>query len=201
MFGVEIQQRIRSIMEQIVRPVAERGLSPNVVSLLGLLFTGVAATVLGIGQLHWGGALILSSGIFDMFDGAVARVQKRTTKFGAFLDSTIDRYAEGLLFLGLIFHAMQSNRLSTSWMWIIVLAYCSAIFSLVVSYTRARAEGLGYECKVGLMERPERIILLGSGLLIGGETWLIWILGILAVTTGLTGIQRIVHVWRVSQTS
>jgi CDP-diacylglycerol---glycerol-3-phosphate 3-phosphatidyltransferase len=198
MFGAGVQRQARAVAEQIVRPVAAWGISPNVVSLLGLVFNGVAAGVIAVGLLRWGGALVLLAGIFDMFDGAVARAQQRTTRFGAFLDSTLDRYAEGMLFLGVILSALRVGHATSQENWIIALAYVAALFSLTVSYIRARAEGVGLECKVGLMERPERVILLGVGLLIGGASWLLWVLVILVVTTGFTGVQRIVHVWRQS---
>jgi len=198
MFGAGVQRQARAVAEQIVRPVAAWGISPNVVSLLGLVFNGVAAGVIAIGQLRWGGALVLLAGIFDLFDGAVARTQQRTTRFGAFLDSTLDRYAEGMLFLGVILSTFRVEHATSQETWIIALAYVAALFSLTVSYIRARAEGVGIECKVGLMERPERVILLGAGLLIGGASWLLWVLVVLVVTTGFTGVQRIVHVWRQS---
>jgi len=160
--------------------------------------------VIAVGLLRWGGVLVLLAGIFDMFDGAVARAQQRTTRFGAFLDSTLDRYAEGLLFLGVILSTFRVGsggpvpHVTSQQTWIIALAYVAALFSLTVSYIRARAEGVGLECKVGLMERPERVIVLGAGLLIGGSSWLVWVLAVLVVTTGFTGAQRIVHVWRQS---
>jgi CDP-diacylglycerol---glycerol-3-phosphate 3-phosphatidyltransferase len=198
MFGAQVQKQARSIAERIVRPIAALGLSPNVVTLTGLALTGVAAIVIGSGQLQWGGALVLFAGIFDMFDGAVARVQQKTTPFGAFLDSTLDRYAEGFLLLGVIISAIRVEQWTNTQSLVVILAYCAAIFSLVISYTRARAESLGFDCKVGLMERPERVLLLGAGLLFGGNAWLVWVLSVLVITTGFTGLQRIAYVWRVS---
>src|SRR5579875_1750637 len=198
MFGTQVQQRARSIAEQIVRPVAALRISPNMVSFAGLILNAVAARVIALGPLRWGGALVLFSGVFDMFDGAVARVQKKSSTFGAFLDSTLDRYAEGLLFLGIIFHATRVEHASGTLTTLLALAYGAAILSLIVSYTRARAEGLGMECKVGIMERPERVLLLGIGLLIGNEIGLLWMLVAFVVLTGFTGLQRIIHVWRTS---
>jgi CDP-diacylglycerol--glycerol-3-phosphate 3-phosphatidyltransferase len=198
MFGTQIQRQARSIVEQVVRPLAARGLSPNMVSLIGLALNAAAAAVIAAGPLRWSGACVLFAGIFDMFDGAVARVQRKTTLFGAFLDSTLDRYSEGLLFLGVVLYALRFEHDASARTWIIALAYSAALLSLIVSYTRARAEGLGLDCKVGLMERPERVILLGAGLLIGGQAWLLWVLVVFVLATGLTGVQRIIHVWRVS---
>ena len=198
MFGTEIQRQARSMVERIVRPVAALGISPNIVTFIGLALNGVAAAIIAAGSIRWGGAAILFAGIFDMFDGAVARVQQKTSLFGAFFDSTLDRYAEGALFLGIIIYASRFARSANDFTWIIALSYSAAILSLVVSYTRARAESLGLDCKVGIMERPERVILLGAGLLIGGANGILWVLVVMVVTVGITGLQRIVHVARVS---
>jgi CDP-diacylglycerol---glycerol-3-phosphate 3-phosphatidyltransferase len=201
MFGTQVQRRARSIAEQIVRPVAALRVSPNAISFVGLALNGVAALVIALGPLRWGGALVLFSGVFDLFDGAVARVQQKSSRFGAFLDSTLDRYAEGMLFLGIIIHATRVEHAGGTLTTVLALAYCAAILSLIVSYTRARAEGLGMECKVGIMERPERVLLLGIGLLIGNETGLLWMLVAFVVLTGFTGLQRIFHVWRTNATA
>lgn len=198
MFGPEVQRRARQMAEHVVRPFAALPISPNVVSLIGVALSGAAATAIALGPLRIGGICVLLASIFDMFDGAVARVQHKSSVFGAFLDSTLDRYAEGALLLGVILHAMRVEHAGTTLTWTVALAYVAAILSLVVSYTRARAEGLGLECKVGLMERPERVVLLGAGLLIGNDAWLLWVLVALVVTTGITGLQRILHVRHVS---
>jgi CDP-diacylglycerol---glycerol-3-phosphate 3-phosphatidyltransferase len=132
--------------------------------------------------------------MFDMVDGALARVRNQKTVFGAFFDSTLDRYSEGLVLLGIILFASTSTS-ATYRTWTIALAYTAGLGSLMVSYARARAEGLGLELKSGLMARPERVLLLAAGLLIGGEAWLPWTLLILAVTSVFTSVQRIVAVW------
>lgn len=195
MFGPEFQRQARLAAERVVRPLARLGLSPNIVSLLGLVLNGVAAAILAWGPLRWGGVMVLFAGIFDMADGAVARVQQTSSLFGAFLDSVLDRYAEGFVMLGLIVYALRQLHGGPQ-SWVITLAYLAALFSLLVSYTRARAEGLGLDCKVGLMERPERVIVLGLGVVIGGAAWLPWVLGVMVVATGFTGLQRIAYVWR-----
>ena len=107
MFGPQLQQQARAIAEKVVRPIAQIGISPDTISLLGIVFNGIAALVLATGSLRIGGALVLFAGVFDMFDGAVARVQQRTSLFGAFLDSTLDRYAEGAVLLGIAIDAMH----------------------------------------------------------------------------------------------
>ena len=195
MFGSRIQQQARRWAEMIVRPLAAIGVTPNVATFLGLLLSGLTAGVLATGQLRIGGALALVAGIFDMFDGALARVQNKKTTFGAFLDSTLDRYSEGLVLLGILLFEVGLPA-SITRTWIVGLTYVAALSSLMVSYAKARAEGLGLECKIGLMARPERVILLAVGLILGGQAWLLWTLGLLAVTSTATAVQRIVHVWQ-----
>ncbi len=198
MFGPKIQKQARSFAEKIIRPISHLGITPNMVSGIGMLLNVVAAIELAFGPLRIGGALILFAGVFDMFDGAMARVQQQTSLFGAFLDSTLDRYAEGAVLLGVIVHITLFEHAGSSALLLIILAYSAALLSLIVSYTRARAEGLGLDCKVGLMERPERVLLLGAGLLIGADSWLVWVLLVLAAATAFTGLQRIAHVYRQS---
>jgi CDP-diacylglycerol--glycerol-3-phosphate 3-phosphatidyltransferase len=195
MFGARIQQQARRWAELVVQPLAAIGVTPNVATFLGLLLNGLTAAVLAAGHLRIGGALALFAGIFDMFDGALARVQDKKTVFGAFLDSTLDRYAEGLVLLGLLLFEVWQPASATR-TWVVALTYVAALSSLMVSYAKARAEGLGLECKIGLMARPERVILLAAGLILGGAAWLPWTIGALAITSTATAVQRIVHVWR-----
>ncbi len=190
MFGPALQQRARRLAEYVVRPLAAMGLTPNMATLIGLLLNGMAAAILASGQLQWGGLALLIAGLFDMVDGALARVTNRKTTFGAFFDSTIDRYSEGLTLLGVIVFALRQPPSQTH-IWEVALAYVAALGSVMVSYTRARAEGLGLSLKSGLMARPERVVLLAGGLLLGGAEWLVWTLLLLAVTSVFTSIQRI----------
>lgn len=195
MFGPAFQERARRIAEYVVRPLAALGLTPNMATLIGLMLNALAAAIIGFGQLRWGAVALLFAGLFDMVDGALARVRNQKTTFGAFFDSTVDRYSEGLTLLGVIVYALRQPA-STVHGWEIALAYLAALGSVMVSYARARAEGLGLSLKTGLMARPERVILLGGGLLIGGADWLVWTLLVLAVTSVFTSIQRIVDVRR-----
>lgn len=195
MFGPRLQQNARRVAEMIVWPLAAIGMTPNMATVLGLLLNGVAAAIIASGNLRLGGLMLLFAGLFDMVDGALARVRNLKTTFGAFFDSTLDRYAEGLVLLGVIIFAL-SLRDTTQRTELVALAYLAALSSLLVSYARARAEGLGLSLKSGLMARPERVLLLALGLLIGGSTWLLWTVGILAVTSTFTAIQRIYAVWR-----
>jgi CDP-diacylglycerol--glycerol-3-phosphate 3-phosphatidyltransferase len=195
MFGSRVQRQARHVAERIVRPLAAIGVTPNIATLLGLLLNGVAAAVLATGHLRLGGALALGAGIFDMFDGALARVQNKKTTFGAFFDSTLDRYSEGLVLLGVLLYA-AGRPATPGRVWVLGLTYVAALSSLMVSYAKARAEGLGLECRIGLMARPERVLLLAAGLTLGGAGWLLWTMAALALTSTFTAVQRIVHVWR-----
>lgn len=194
MFGTRIQRQARRIAEMVVRPLAAIGLTPNVATVLGLLLNGVTAVVLAAGYLRLGGVMVLFAGIFDMFDGALARVRNQKTPFGAFLDSTLDRYSEGLVLLGILLYALGESP-SPARTWLVALTYVAGLSSLMVSYTKARAEGMGIEVKIGFVARPERVLLLGVGLILGGSSWLLWIIALLAASTTLTALQRIAHVW------
>jgi CDP-diacylglycerol--glycerol-3-phosphate 3-phosphatidyltransferase len=192
MFGTRVQQRARFIAEIVVRPLAGVGLTPNALTILGLLLNVITAVIIGLGFLRIGGALVLFAGLFDLLDGAMARVTNKKSTFGAFLDSTLDRYSEGVVLLGLVVYSLRQPP-SVQNTWIIVLAYIAVLGSLMVSYTRARAEGLGLECKSGLLARPERVLLLAVGLL----THLVLpMLAIMALLANLTAMQRIMLVWR-----
>jgi len=178
------------------------GVSPNTLTVIGLLLSILAAVIIAQGLLIAGGLLVLFAGIFDMFDGAMARVSNTATTFGAFFDSTLDRYSESIILLGLLFYAMQKPDLHDAFwpfaneqQWMITLIYIAVVGSLMVSYTKARAEGLGLECKTGLLARPERVVILAIGLLSGTS---IWAVALLAIFSQGTAIERIVYVWRIT---
>lgn len=205
MIGTRVQQFMRRLVEQVMRPLARTGITPNMLTLIGLLLTIFTAGVIAFNHLRIGGVLVLCAGVFDMFDGAMARVTQKSSRFGAFFDSTLDRYAEGILLLGIIIYAqlyLPSQRIIgsiTTVQLVIWLTYAAALSSLMISYARARAEGLGLECKMGLLARPERVILLAAGLLIGGQPGLLWTMLVLAVLTTFTAIQRIFHIWWITR--
>jgi CDP-diacylglycerol--glycerol-3-phosphate 3-phosphatidyltransferase len=159
-------------------------------TVVGLLLSLVTGAVLTFGHLSIGGALLLVAGIFDTFDGALARVTDKASAFGAFFDSTLDRIAEAGIGLGLlVYYSIHHNASATTLLYLVIVG------SLIISYARARAEGLHVECKVGLMARPERVIALAIGLLLGPAITP-WALALLAITTWGTVLQRIVHVWQ-----
>ena len=172
MFSRRIQQRVRYLVTLIIKPLSGLGITPNMLTVIGLLLSGLTAIVIAQGFIVLGGWLVLFAGIFDMFDGAMARVRNAATTFGAFLDSTLDRYSEGIILFGLLYYALQHPGLKDPlWpmqheqSWMISFIYIALLGSLMVSYTKARAEGLGLECKTGLLARPERVILLAIGLI------------------------------------
>ncbi len=204
MFSRRIQQWGRHLVTQLIRPMARLGITPNMLTVIGLLLSLLTAVVIAQGFLFTGGLLVLLAGLFDMFDGAMARVQHSATPFGAFFDSTLDRYSESIILFGLLWYTLQrpANFRDIFWptsheqTWMILFIYIAIVGSLLVSYTKARAEGLGIECKGGLLARPERVVLLAIGLLFGVS---IWILAILAIFTHVTAIERIIAIWRATQ--
>ncbi len=187
-------------MTIIVRPLAGLGVTPNTLTVVGLLLSILTAFVIAQGMFLAGGLLVLFAGIFDMFDGAMARARNASTTFGAFFDSTLDRYSESIILFGLLVYALQTPAMQDRFWpfhyeqpWTITLIFIAVVGSLMVSYAKARAEGLGLECKTGLLARPERVVILAIGLLTGA---VIWALVLLAVFSNVTTIERIVHVWR-----
>ncbi|OGW40233.1 MAG: hypothetical protein A2Y97_06865 [Nitrospirae bacterium RBG_13_39_12] len=170
-------------------PVAKRiPLSPNVLTIIGFLITVLAAFIIPY-NIILGGIVILIGGLFDMFDGIVARIGGKTTKFGAFLDSVLDRYSDAFLFLAIAWYlAEKGNHIGA------YISLGTLVGAFLISYARARAEGLGKSCHTGIMERPERIILLAFAAITG---WVVPILWIMLVLTHITVAQRVYHVWRV----
>ena len=190
MFPSKLQAWAREVAEAVVSPLASLGVTPNSLTVAGFLFNILTAVVLASGHLSMGGLFLFLSGLFDMLDGALARVTAQQSNFGAFLDSLLDRYSEAAILLALIY--VFTIRHNTP---VVLLVYAVAMGSILISYARARAEGLGLEAKVGVAPRPERILILSLGLLINFKT-AIAALVLLAILTHLTAIQRLYHVWQ-----
>ncbi len=190
MFPSSLKAFARRSAEALVAPLARRGIDPNAVTVAGFLLNLATAAVLALDHLTIGGILLLLSGGFDMLDGALARISKSETSFGAFLDSLLDRYSEAAILVALLYVFIERSNTPAA-----ILVFVAAIGSMLTSYARARAEGLGVESSVGIAPRPERIIILGVGLLINGTTT-IAALVVLAVLTHFTVVQRLYHVWR-----
>lgn len=179
----------RRTAERVASPLARHGVTPNAVTVLGFAFNIGTAAVLASGHLSAGGVLLLLSGLFDMLDGALARITSRQSDFGAFLDSLLDRYSEAAILLALIFVFTVRGETGA-----VILTYAAAVGSILISYSRARAEGLGLDCAVGIAPRPERVLILGVGLLFNPTTT-IGALIVLAFLTHVTAMQRLHHVW------
>lgn len=167
------------------------GVTPNSVTVAGTVLNAGVAVLVVFDHLIYAGILILVAGLFDMLDGSLARLTKKVTQFGAFLDSSLDRVSEGVILAGIAyFLAIPGGRRGAIDAGLVVLALLG---SILVSYTRARAESLGVECKSGIMTRPERIILVAIGLFFDVLPYVIYIM--LALTM-FTVVQRIVHTYR-----
>jgi len=158
----------------------------------------VAGAVLAYGAAVPGALLFLIGGAFDTLDGALARATNQKTVFGEFFDSTVDRFSEAVIFLGLAVAFLRVPAMMEHAVLGVALCFLSMIGSIMVSYARARAEGLDLDCEVGWLQRPERIIILGVGLLIPSTNVLLVILAGLAVMTHVTVAQRIMHVHRLT---
>ena len=185
------KDRLRRWALPLTRLVAQAGLTPNMLTVIGFLLNAGVAAVLATGRWQLGGVLLLLASAFDLLDGAVAQYAHKATAFGAFLDSNLDRLSEAVIYFGLLW-VYAPQGMTTE----ILLIYATIVGSLLVSYARARAEGLGLKCEVGLLVRPERVILLALGLLLNQVTIALWLL---AVLTNLTAGQRVLHVWRILQ--
>ena len=199
MFEAKLKPQLEMILSVVANKMVAIGITANMVTLFGFVVNLIAAFYFATGRLVTGGVLILFGGSFDMIDGAVARAQRSPRASGALLDSVIDRYSEGFLLLGALIYFYSLESLLG-----IILAFSAWFGSILVSYVRARAEGLQVTCKVGLMQRPERIILLGAGTLLQGalshkypflqSTGMILLctLGILTLTSHITAIHRLI---------
>jgi len=185
-----LSAKLGHFLDAPLRPIAKRiPLSPNFFTILGFFITGVAALIIIIPKnIRLAGIVILIGGLFDILDGVIARVGGKATRFGAFLDSVLDRYSDAFLFLSIAWYLMEKGNPTGAY-----LSLGTLVGALLISYVRARAEGLGESCRTGIMERPERIILLVFATITG---WLIPVLWIMLILTHVTVLQRIFHVWR-----
>jgi len=204
------------VVHPVVRALASVGVTANLVSGLGLLLSLLAALAFFEGGFRLGSALLIASGLCDILDGELARETRSVSTFGAFIDSTLDRVAEGFVLIGvagfyvanLVDLASNPTRVLNdlargleprTWAVVALTALVALLGSFLVSYTRARAEGLGLECKVGWFERPERIVLLIVAGLFGVGPLMPGALLVLAVMSFVTAVQRIRHVHRVTR--
>jgi len=183
---------VRHYMLHVGMWLSRIGMTANMATVIGLLLNVGVAAVIASGHPRLGGILLLLASAFDMVDGAIARSTGSVSKFGGFFDSTIDRYSEVVVYVGLLIwlNTGSDDHLGS------LLVLIASSGALMISYARARAEAIGYSASVGLVARPERVILLAACLIINQPLWALWILAIL---THVTAIWRIVYVWRATQ--
>ncbi len=186
-----VRQWFRGIINPIARFISWTGISPDGVTLVGFLLTVAVGILLSQSYVRLAGALLIIAGIFDALDGTLARLLNRVTPFGAFFDSTMDRFSEATIFLGILIH-FQKQGASTE----VILAYIAIVGSLMVSYTRARAEGIGISVRGGFLTRFERAVIMTTAMIFNQLTLALWIL---APLTNFTALQRIWLTWRAVQ--
>lgn len=201
-----LQKLIYTLINPIIKGMIKMGITPNMVTTIGFVGNVVAAFLfihasqltpisMGFSWIGWGGAILLFSGLFDMMDGRLARLGNMSTTFGAFWDSTLDRYSELFSLFGITLYLMTASGI-----WAGVITFLALVGSIMVSYVRARAEGLGIECKVGLMQRPERVVVTALATIITGMTsnlwWLIGGMTLIAVLANITAFWRVAHCYK-----
>jgi len=177
-----------AVIDRIVRWLALSRIHPDALTFIGLVINIWAAWLFSQGSFRWAAVVVICAGLFDMVDGRVARATSQVTRFGGFFDSVVDRYSDLALYMGLLVYYASINRF-----FYIVLTAVVMTGSVMVSYTRARAENTIPKCKVGFLERPERIVLIIIGALFGRMAAVLWVI---AVLSNLTVIHRMIYTWR-----
>lgn len=176
------------LWRKIVQAFVRAHINPNILTLVGFLINLVAAYFFATGYFRWAGVTVIVAAIFDLTDGPVARMSKRVTPFGGFFDSVVDRYSDLLLLIGLLVYYGRINRF-----WYVVLVAVAMIGAVMTSYTRARAETLIKSCKVGFLERPERIVLIIIGALADRMAPVLWVI---VIFSNLTVLHRMIHTYQ-----
>ena len=192
MFTTRFEAWVRRRAEALMSAVGRVPLTPNQVTVVGMVLTFVAASLAAFGQLRWAGVVLILAGTCDILDGALARSTHKSYPYGAFLDSTLDRYSEGAIYVGLAAYFISMGGPLQRWLVLATLAALAGSF--LVSYVRARAQSLGFTCESGVFARPERVVVTVIGLIFGGVV-LYAVVFLLAVLTNLTALQRIREVW------
>lgn len=181
------------VIEPIAKLLVSLRIHPHALTGSGFVFSLIAANFFRLGQFLYGGILVILAGICDVLDGRLARETQKISRFGALMDSTLDRYSEVVIYMGLAFYFAPLRP------YIVLLIILAITGSFMVSYTRARAEGLGIECKIGMMQRPERITFLAAGAILGSlpythNFFMIFSLWMIAIFANITVVQRIVYI-------
>jgi len=192
MFTTRFEAWVRRHAERLMSAISRMPVTPNQITVVGTAITFLAALLVAMGQLRWGGVVLAIGGTFDILDGALARSTRRSYPYGAFLDSTLDRYSEGAMYIGL--GAYFSTVGGALGRWLVIATAAALAGSFLVSYVRARAQSLGFTCETGLFARPERVVVTAVGLIFGGVV-LYGVVFLLAILTNLTALQRIREVW------
>jgi phosphatidylglycerophosphate synthase len=185
-----LKEKGRFLIEPIAKALIKLGLSAMALTLLGFAAAAIAGLLFGLGHIRFAALAVLVSGILDSADGTVARLSGQVTRAGAFTDSAVDRYCEAVIFFGLLVHYLLIGAFS-----LVLLTFVAMIGAFMVSYMRARLEGLGKECRVGLLEREDRVIVLAAGGLVGAIGLKIALL-VLAVFSHYTALQRVRYATR-----
>ena len=199
-----LQQVIYKVINPLIKGMIKVGITPNVVTTVGFIGNIIAAAFFIVASqqmdmicqttiLGWGGFIIIASGLFDMMDGRLARMGNMSSSFGAMWDSTLDRYSELVSLFGIVLVFLEDE----GWFWMGVVTFAAMVGSVMVSYVRARAEGLGIECKVGFMQRPERVVVTAlTAILTGVSGSLWWLAGgmiLIAVLANITAFWRVAY--------
>ena len=209
-----LQKVIYHVIDPSIRLMIRIGITPNIITFTGFLGNVAAAVLFVCGAaaagadsnsqtmyscLLWGGIVILAAGLFDMIDGRLARTGNMQSRFGALFDSTLDRYSELLTLAGIAFVFISADI--DRWFWYAVATFAAMVGSVMVSYVRARAEGLGIECKVGLMPRPERVVVTAVVTILSGATGSLWFTAggmlLIAVLANITAFWRVGYCYSV----
>ena len=192
MFTTRFEAWVRRKAEALMSAIGRVPLTPNQVTVVGVTLTFLASGLVAFGHLWWAGVGLIFAGTCDILDGALARSTNASYPYGAFLDSTLDRYAEGAVYVGLAAYFIGAGGPLQRWLVLATLAALAGSF--LVSYVRARAQSLGFTCESGLFARPERVVVTVIGLIFGG--WVLYgVVFLLAALTNLTALQRIREVW------
>jgi len=187
------KDRIAGCADPFARLLLRIHVRPNHLTILGLAASVLAALAFAAGRERLAGSLLIVSGLFDFLDGSLARLSGQVTPFGAFLDSVIDRYSDLVVLLGLLLLFVRAGRSAE-----VLLTMAVLVGTVMVSYTKARAQSIGVECEVGLMERPERQICLVAGALLSALPLVLWVL---AVLVNVTAVQRILYTRRIARSA
>ena len=192
MFTTRFEAWVRRRAEALMSALGRIPITPNQITVIGVALTFAAAVLAALAHLRWAGVVLIFAGTFDILDGALARSSGRAYPYGAFLDSTLDRYSEGAIYIGLAaYFAGTSGPLQR---WLLLATVGALAGSFLVSYVRARAQSLGFTCESGIFARPERVVATVVGLIFGGAVLYI-VVFMLAILTNLTALQRIHEVW------